>query len=198
MGKRLSKIIWLAAAGIVVVAAIIWLWPDKQNPNQSSSNKTSTTKQSKSKIISSKLIVGEPTAPQTIIQYGDFQCPICKRFFEQTEPSLRREYIDTKKANLEFRVETHIGDESVTSGQAAWCANDQQAFDNYRAELYKRQAGTDSGAFSKANLKLIASGLKLDLAKFSNCLDQDKYLDRATASNDEARQRGVTATPTFY
>ncbi len=84
-----------------------------------------------------KLIIGDPNAPVTLVDYGDFQCPFCAQFFEQTAPSISRDYVDTGRVRIEFRVETHIGRESVRAGEAAYCANDQQTFRAYHDELYR-------------------------------------------------------------
>lgn len=147
---------------------------------------------------SQKLIIGQPDAPVTIVEYGDYQCPICKRFFEQTEPQLIAKYINTGKAKIEFRVETHIGEESIAAGEAAYCANDQNAFKNFHDELFGSQKGINDGAFSDENLKAMAKKLGLDTAKFNTCLDNQTYRQTVLNSNAEAQERGVTATPTFF
>ena len=145
-----------------------------------------------------RLIIGRADAPLTLIEYGDFQCPICKRFFEETEPRLKREYLDTGVVKLEFRVETHIGAESVAAGEAAYCAAEQKAFPAYHDELYHRQRGAESGAFSVANLERIASDLELNLTTFRSCLTEAKYKKVVEDSNTAAQVRGVSSTPTFY
>lgn len=197
------KIKLLVALVAGLVAAIgVWVWAqnDAEAPTTAGNPAQSQTSSAPTKAVkpADKLLIGVPDAPVTIIEYGDFQCPICKRFFEQTGPALRREYIDNGKANIEFRVETHIGEESVLAGQAAWCANDQGEFPAYHDELYRRQSGSNAGAFSLLNLKSIAAELKLDQKKFGACLDSQKYLATVQASHAEAQSRGVTATPTFF
>lgn len=144
-----------------------------------------------------RLIIGDDTAAITIIEYGDFQCPICKRWFEITSPKLREEYINSKKAKIEFRVETHIGEESVLAGQAAFCANDQGKFTQYHDELFRRQGPADTGIFKPDNLKLIAQNLGLNPQEFSKCLDGEKYL-AAVKSSDAAAKKVISATPTFF
>lgn len=144
-----------------------------------------------------KLIIGGVKAPITIIEYGDFQCPICKRFFEQTEPQLISEYIDTGKAKIEFRVETHIGKESQYAGEAAYCGAEQDKFQAMHDVLYRNQGDPDSGAFSYGNLKRLAAQAGLDQLAFDTCLDSGRYRQTVIDSNTEA-QRRISGTPTFF
>jgi len=180
----------------------IYVWNNMMKSAKSPSAQPSVSQsdkpETKPATSTQKLIIGDPNAPLTVVEYGDFQCPICKNFFKTTEQTLRKEFIDTGKANIEFRVETHLGAESVTAGEAAYCANDQAQFTSYHDALYQHQQGVNSGAFSAANLKQIAADVGLDAEKFAACLDKGTYRAKVTASNDDAHKQGVTATPTFF
>ena len=48
-------------------------------------------------------IIGNPDAPITIIEFSDFQCPFCARFYTQTLPLIHEEYIEQGKVKLVFR-----------------------------------------------------------------------------------------------
>ena len=194
------------AAGLIVLAAVIiggFLVVGQEDTAQTTPNKITspglpvpgdTTSEPDPQTV---LLIGDPSAKLTIIKYGDFQCPFCKEFFEDTEPAILSNYVDTGQAKIEFRVETHIGRESIRAGEAAYCANDQSRFRQYHDQLYKRQSGYNGGTFSDPNLKRIAADLKLDQASFDACLDSKKYQSLVEASNDEAKQNGITATPTL-
>jgi protein-disulfide isomerase len=143
-----------------------------------------------------RLIIGAESAPITIVEYGDFQCPVCKRFFENAEPEIIANWIDTGRAKIEFRVETHIGLESGYAGEAAYCAAEQGKFRQLHDLLYRRQSGIDSGVFGYEQLK--SYGEELDLsADFADCLDSHRYRDAVAASDAEADQR-ISGTPTFF
>lgn len=141
-----------------------------------------------------KLIIGRVEAPITIINYGDFQCPICKRFFETTEPQLLKEWIDTGKAKIEFRVEAHIGEGSAAAGEAAYCANDQSKFQAMHDAIFRRQG---KATFNNALMKSIAAEIKLDLPAFNHCLDAANYRGVVETSHKEA-QKVISGTPTFF
>src|SRR3990167_2608651 len=48
-------------------------------------------------------VLGDKNAPITLIEFSDYECPFCKRHFDQTLPQLRKDYIDTGKVKMVFR-----------------------------------------------------------------------------------------------
>lgn len=141
------------------------------------------------------LVIGDAQAPITIIEYGDFLCPICKRFFDTTGPELKRQYIDTGKAKLDFRVETHIGEGSVNLGEAAYCAAEQGKFVEFHDYAYANQGYFDTGIDNL--IGTIPSRIGLDAQTFGQCMSDHKYLDAVRSSHKEAESR-ITGTPTFF
>jgi len=186
-------------SALILVLAIAGAWLLLKPDNKKTSSDKSVATSSISQPATAQLIIGSPNAPKTIVEYGDFQCPICERFFTMTEPALQSEYIKPGEAKIEFRIETHIGAESVTAGEAAYCANDQKMFEAYHNELYKRQGAENSGVFSRGNLKQIATQIGLNQKQFDSCLDSGKYNSLVVKSNNDAHtQAGVSSTPTFF
>ena len=201
---RKNKIlgIGLVLAAVLLVAVVLYL-PSRQSDNSDqaaidSSASTSLQQTQPADPALPVLIIGDPAAKVTIVEYGDFQCPFCKQFYEQTEPQLLDSYVNNGNAKIEFHVETHIGEESIRAGEAAYCANDQTAFKNYHDELFKRQKGENRGAFSDNNLKRIASDIKLNQQAFDSCLDNKKYRQTVENSQSDAKRKGVSITPTIF
>jgi protein-disulfide isomerase len=85
--------------------------------------------------------LGDPNAPVTIIEFSDFQCPYCRRFWEQTLPQLKSEYIDTGKVRLVYRdyplSTIHPG--ALPAAMAAGCANEQGKFWEYHDQIFEEQ-----------------------------------------------------------
>lgn len=86
------------------------------------------------------VILGDPNAPVTVIEYGDYQCPFCARFFTDVEPFIRDEYIKTGKVKMVFRNYAFLGPESVDAAEAAECAKDQGKFWEFHDALYEAEA----------------------------------------------------------
>jgi len=140
---------------------------------------------------------GDPNAPVTIVEYGDFQCPSCGAFARTVEPELVRRYVDTGKVKMIFRHFPWIGPESRRAAEAASCAGAQGHFWEYHDLLYANQHGENSGFLTAQMLKRFAAQLRLDQEPFDRCLDGGSYRAAVDADFNEVRRLGLTGTPTF-
>lgn len=95
------------------------------------------------------------------------------------ERRLDQDYFKTGKVKFTYRyfpvVDQGAIGESHWAANAAECANEQGKFWEYHDKLFAEWRGENVGAYSKANLKKYAADLKLDTAKFNQCIDADKY-----------------------
>ena len=140
---------------------------------------------------------GDPNAPVTVIEFADFQCPYCGRFYAQTEPQIYEQYIQSGKVRLGYFNFAFLGQESQWAAEAAECAADQNIFWEYHDKLYDSQSGENQGAFNKDNLKKFAEELGLDTNTFNECLDSGKYTQLIQEESSTASSIGVRSTPTF-
>ncbi len=150
---------------------------------------------------SNDVILGDPKAPVTLIEYGDYQCPFCGRMFSQVEPRLRDEYIKTGKVKMVFRNFQFLGTESVLAAEAAACAKEQGKFWAYRDATY--QAEIKDGIENNGNLNrnlfvALAKNVGLDVEKFSSCYDSGKYENQIKQETSDAASLGVNSTPTNF
>lgn len=143
-------------------------------------------------------VLGEKGAKVTIIEFADFQCPFCERFYTDSESNIIKDYVDTGKAKFAFRHYAFLGQESTDSALASECANEQDKFWEYHNYLYEHQGAENSGAFSKDNLKGFAATLGLDTAKFNDCLDSAKYQKNVDKDLTEGAAAGVSGTPATF
>ena len=150
--------------------------------------------------------MGDPDAPIKIVEFSDYQCPFCKRFFEQTEASLVENYISTGKVYFTYRsagnwVSGNIGggkSESEDSAKAAYCAGDQNLFWEMHDMLFQNNRDVeDGGAFTDRRLTAIAEETGLDMSAFSECYSSNKYQDQVDQDARDALQAGVGGTPSF-
>jgi protein-disulfide isomerase len=112
-------------------------------------------------VSSSDFVLGNQTAPITIVLYVDFQCPFCGKFFKETEQTALANYIKNGKVKLVSRDFAFLGSESQKSAEAARCAGDQGKFWEYHDYLFNHQNGENKGNFSSLNLKTYAKALGL-------------------------------------
>ncbi|MBI3442399.1 MAG: DsbA family protein [Candidatus Sungbacteria bacterium] len=142
--------------------------------------------------------LGNPNAPVTFVEFGDFQCPFCGRFFQESERKIVEQYVKTGKVRFVYRDFAFLGAESVAAAEASRCAQDQNAFWQYHDYLFTHQRGENQGAFSKDRLKEFAAALKLDSMKFNACLDEGTHRDAVQKDLDLGRSLGVDGTPSSF
>lgn len=143
-------------------------------------------------------ILGDPSAPITIVEFGDYQCERCYEWFHNTKPTIVQDYIDTGKANLVFVDLAFLGKDSPKAAQASYCAEDQGMYWEYHDILYNFQESVDGGWANSERLKAFAFSLDLDMVLFESCLDSEKYSKRVQYNIQQARENGVKGTPGFF
>ena len=144
-------------------------------------------------------ILGNPDAPITIVEFGDYQCHQCHNWFVDTKPMIMRDYIETGKANLVFVDFAFLGKDSPKAALATYCADDQNMYWEYHEVLYTSQESKiDSGWANTERLKAFAFSLDLDMESFNECLDSEKYSKRVQYNSQQARDNGVRGTPGFF
>ena len=143
-------------------------------------------------------ILGDPAAPITIVEFGDYQCSSCYNWFHKEKPAIYENYIATGKANLVFVDLAVLGRDSPIAAQASYCAEDQGMYWEYHDLLYNSQEPKiDNGWANSERLKAFAFSLGLDMDLFGSCLDSGKYTKRVQYNVSEAKKHGARATPTF-
>lgn len=142
-------------------------------------------------------VEGNENAKVTIVEFSDFECPFCGRFYSETLGQIRSEYIETGKVKLYFRhYPLSFHPKAVPLAHAAECANDQGAFLKMHDKIFDN-AATVSTATDDI-MKGWAGELGLDTATFNSCFDaktHQKEIDEDFAAGGAV---GVSGTPTFY
>ena len=142
---------------------------------------------------------GNPNAKIKIIEFGDFRCPFCDRFFKETLPQLQKDYIDTGKVSFYFRHYQFLGPASVVAGNAAECANEQGKFWDFHNYLYQNQPPeSDTSLYTTDKLSAIAGQLGLNADQFKSCLDSKKYDKNVSDDLAAGQKAGVNGTPTVF
>lgn len=152
--------------------------------------------------LSDDPVKGNPNAPVTIVEFSDFQCPFCARFFAQTLPQIQQDYIDSGKVKLVFRdfpIES-IHANAKAASIAAECADDQNMFWQYHDRLFEGQTQwARLSANDAANtFKQYATELGLNSENFDSCFTSTKYSDEINEDFRNGANYGVTGTPAFF
>jgi protein-disulfide isomerase len=143
---------------------------------------------------------GAATAPVTVYEMSDFQCPFCKRFSEQFFPALEKEYIATGKVRWIFinlpLVSIHPN--AVPAAEFAMCAAKEGKFWPAHDLLYRRQEVWAPLKNPAAFLLSVADSLKIPRAKITPCLEKAEMRELVKSDSEGSVKAGATSTPTFY
>lgn len=140
-------------------------------------------------------ILGPANARVSIAEFSDFHCSFCKKFWLNTLPKLKETYIKQGKVRFMYRHFAILGIFSEQAAIAAECAGEQRKFWEYHDKLFANQGGL---AFTDSKLKQYTQELKMDVGKFSECLDSGKYRRKVEGETAVAASLGARGTPTFF
>ena len=143
-------------------------------------------------------ILGSSDAPVTIIEFGDYQCPFCKRWNENTKPLIEMNYINTGKAKMIFVDLAIIGPDSKDVHAGSYCAEEQGLYWEYHDYIYANQGHENDGWANAENIKKLMPGLDgIDTESFNECIDSKRYEGRVNDNYIEASRTGASSTPSF-
>jgi protein-disulfide isomerase len=154
----------------------------------------SQSKSANEVLLGSGPSLGSASAPVTIIEFSDFQCGFCKRFWAETLPKLKEAYINTGKVRFVYRHFAILGKHSEQAALASECAAEQGKFWEYHDQLFKNQGGL---AFTEAKLKQYAREIGLNVGVFGTCLGNGKYKEKVERETAAAANLGGRGTPFF-
>ena len=147
-------------------------------------------------------VLGNPDAPITMIEFSDFQCPFCARFYSETLPLIKSNFIDTGVVKLVYRdfPLQNIHPNAIPAAVASECAHEQDAYWEYHDMLFEDVDtwGPMEIPVAVEQFKTYATVLGLDTETFSECLDTGKYISEVTDDYTDGTSYGITGTPAFF
>lgn len=139
-------------------------------------------------------VKGNTDAPIAIIEFSDYQCPFCARFFKTTLPEIERDYIKTGKVKYIFRdFPLDFHKDAPKASEAANCAGEQGKYWEMHDRLFENQ-----GNLKIDRLKQHAVEMGIDSSAFDSCLDSGKYTTEIEKDVEDGRRAGVGGTPSFF
>ncbi|MBI2355872.1 MAG: DsbA family protein [Candidatus Doudnabacteria bacterium] len=193
---------FIIAAAIVVVALTAMSLANRDKPGSLSGSHTGNPSPKNPNnltlLTDDDPVLGDTNAPVTLVEFGDYQCTFCTKFFKETEKPLIEKYVNTGKVKLVFRDFAINGRESVNAAIASECADEQEKFWEYHDKLYTERRGYNVGVFKQDSLISFAKELGLNEQQFSDCYKSGKYDDEVANDTRDAQAFGGRGTPTFF
>lgn len=145
------------------------------------------------------MVLGDPDAPVTIYEFGDYQCPGCGGFALQVKPLVETAYVQDGRAKFVFYdfplISIHPN--AFLAARASRCAADQGGYWEYHKTLFEQQARWSASAAPAGSFADYAAEQGLDKGEFEGCLNSDKHADVVTAQMHLGEALGVGGTPTI-
>lgn len=135
---------------------------------------------------------GPSDALITIVEFEDFQCPVCKTAKDPLEKVMLQYKDKVRMVHRDFPLQS-LHPAAWKAHEAARCAEEHSKFWEYRDLLYK-----NAPAASLEQLTSYASQIGLDSADFKKCIDSGKFKDAVQRDEDEANRIGIQGTPAFF
>ena len=104
------------------------------------------------------------------MEYSDFNCGFCRRFYDETLQRIVDEYVATGKVRFSYKHYPFLAPSSTWKAEAAECAAAQGRFWDYHEKLFTTNIAGEDEVATKRALTDLAAELRLDVAVFTACL----------------------------
>lgn len=144
-------------------------------------------------------VIGSDSAPVTIVEYADFQCPACGDFDNVQWPSVYEQLVATGKVRWIFKDWPIDGlhANARLAAHAAACADDQGKFWPMKARLYAYQGRWAFGSGQYGKFRDYIKEVGADQSQWDACMQDTRHAGRIQATSEEGSRLGVNSTPTF-
>jgi len=145
--------------------------------------------------------IGNESADVTVVEFGDYACPVCSQFKDSVYPDLKREYIDTGEIRFVFMNFQFISASSDRAAIASECVynQDREDFWSYYAAIYDNQ-GPESQDWATRDLltRLAREETDINMTEFGACLTGQDELSEVQEDYSIGQAAGVSGTPTIF
>ena len=143
-------------------------------------------------------MLGKPSAPVTLVEYADLQCPYCAQVATGDFPAIVRDYVRPGKVRVIFNGMSFVGADSLTALETALAAGKQRHLWNVVQLLYANQGTENSGWVTEDLLRGVGKAVPgLDVESMLAARSAASVAAARDAAQRSAATAGVTGTPSF-
>ncbi len=206
-GRKASpKLLLGAAAGIAGIVAAIALAIAFSGGSSSPSTTTVSALPDASAIIQpfkgipqQGNVLGKASAPVTMVEYIDLQCPVCRAFETEVMPTIVARYVRTGKVKVESREIAFIGADSDRGRRAAIAAATQNRLFEFAQLLYANQGPENGGWLGDTMIIAAAKSIPgLDVQALLRSRNSAAVVATAKRYDSQATADAVSGTPAIY
>lgn len=200
-GSRWGPMAWVLAGVVVVAIAVLGYGLGSRTLGNMARAPVELDVESDQELVelAEGVVRGDPDAPVTIVEFGDFQCPGCGAFARQVKPLVDRQIVDPGRASFVFYdfPLTQMHGNAFLAARAARCAGDQDRYWDYHDLLFQNQTQWSVDSTPAGRFESYAEELGLDTGAFEECLRSDRHARTVTANMRLGEALGVSGTPTI-
>ncbi|MET0687039.1 MAG: DsbA family protein [Solirubrobacteraceae bacterium] len=195
--RRLALVAAVAVAAVVIAAVVSSSGGSSPAPATPAAGGGAPTNALFTGIPEKNGVLGDPSAPVTITEFVDLQCPICAETSRTTLPQLIQNQVKTGEVKLDARALQFIGPDSVRAAQVAAGAREQGRLWPFLAAFYAAQGQENSGYATDDFLRSVAQSAGVNADEALAYAQTDAAADQLNQANSEAQTRGIDSTPSF-
>ncbi|WP_413380981.1 thioredoxin domain-containing protein [Alkalihalobacillus sp. 1P02AB] len=194
---RTSKFIVIFTLALVVTAVLFFFFSQKDEPNQDIIF-------SEHPDINGQPILGNQDALVSVVEFGDYKCPACKRWDETILPQLQEDFIDDGLVHYSYINTLFHGEESglaALASESVW-HHHPEAFWEYHQEIFHQQPASqnhDEAWVTPLKLVEIAAEIEaeIDLEQLAADIIEQTFIDELTADTEQVIEYDIQLTPSI-
>jgi protein-disulfide isomerase len=191
-----------AVAVIVVIVAIVASGGSSSSSGTGSSGSggsdTAATAALFRGVPQQGITLGRASAPATLIEFADLQCPFCAEYSNNGLATVVKDYVRTGKLRYQLHIRSFLGPDSVKAAGAAAAAAKENRLYQFSDLFYRRQQQENTGYVTPTFLRGVATGSGVDPAKALAGAANPSGQPQVAAAEKLASQLGSNSTPAFY
>lgn len=147
-------------------------------------------------LVKGQPFMGAEDAPVVLVEFSDYKCGYCQKFFNETLPQIKENYIDTGKVQFVYKDFLLGYEGDYEAALVAECTRDQVGDEGFFA-MHNRIFETITSGFDFNRYADYAVELGADRDKFQTCYDSEEFRDEIYGDTEMGKQVGVSGTPGF-
>jgi protein-disulfide isomerase len=137
--------------------------------------------------------LGPENAPITLIEFSDYECPYCQKWYQETFPQIMQNYQGKVRFVYRDFPLTGLHSNASPAAEAAYCAGEQGNYWAFHDKLFSGGLALGTGTYDQ-----YATDIGLNLDQFNECISTNKYQSTVEANYQFAANLGIQSTPTFF
>ena len=141
--------------------------------------------------------LGNPDAKVTVIEFSDYECPFCGRFWQETYKQIKKDYVDTNKIKFVYRdFPLNFHPLATPAAIAANCVREQTNDETYfkmHDAIFESQ-----NLLSEDFLKQTAQSFEIDMKEYESCINDPAQKAEVEKDFADGASAGVSGTPSFF